>query len=887
MSSKPSKNLSDLSENPSRNLAQFYEKVQTYRRLSGNSQKELADALGLHPKVLSRKLSLTNEAVLTLPEIKQIIKTLAEWRSILTQPEALDLLALMGLPASVFSEEEWHSIPLGRLVTADELEEEDTGSFEEPAPEKEARQTDGLDEDQPARPPVLPVFPTSLIGRNQSATQVSSLLQRADVQIVTLLGPGGIGKTRLSVQVASSLLPNFRQGVWFVSLAALRDPSLVLPTIAQTLGLHTGSTVPVEEMLAGYFRNKQMLLVLDNFEQVIEAAPALGRSLTSAAGLKLLITSRIALRLYGEQEYSVPLLPWPDLNGLLTAEHVAENPAVRLFVQRAQAVKADFELTPQNAPAVAAICARLEGLPLAIELAATRIRLFTPEILLARLDNRLTMLTGGSRDLPERQKTVRATIQWSYDLLDEAEKTLFAYLGVFAGGATLPAVEAVCSSELFSAETLVEGLESLLAKSLLYRLDAADGEARFFMLETIREFAQERLAGRSEAALIQSRHAAFYVALAESIAPRLTSAQLSESLELLTRELDNLRAACAWSVTQAVAEAALRIAGCLQLFWYWRGHVEEGRRWLEAGLARSQGVSGPVQAKAYRSAGLLAWAQGDYAQAIAYDNRSLALYQTLGDKRGMAEALNSLGNSSSEVGDDDTARRFYEQSLTFYRASGYVPGIAMVLSNLGEVSARNDQYQAAWNYYNESVALKRRLGNPGSIAVVLLNLGEIAVAQGEDEQAVSYLEEGLRLGRKVNTPHIIGLCLENLAKLALRRGELAAAMHFAREALNLLGDIHNTRALVYTLEVTAGVFGFGGQPDIAVRLFGAADALRSALRVPLPPGDRAIYEWLCSGVKEARETQMWQTEWGMGQAMTLEETLDFALARSYEIFPEL
>jgi tetratricopeptide (TPR) repeat protein len=375
------------------------------------------------------------------------------------------------------------------------------------------------------------------------------------------------------------------------------------------------------------------------------------------------------------------------------------------------------------------------------------------------------------------------------------------------------------------------------------------------------------------------------VTLAERIAPRLTSAQLTESLELLTRELDNLRAACAWSITQEVAEAALRIVGCLQLFWYWRGHVEEGQRWLEAGLARSQGAPIAVCAKAYRSAGLLAWVHGDYTQAIDFDNQSLALYQTLGDKRGMAEALNSLGNSSSEVGDDDTARRFYEQSLTFYRASGYVPGIAMVLGNLGEVSARNNDYPAARNYYDESVALKRRLGNPGSIALVLLNLGEIAVAQEDDEQAVGYLEEGLRLGRKVNTPHIIGLCLENLAKVALRRGEVDRAMKLAREALSLLRDIHNTRALLYTLEVTAGAFGFGGQTDIAVRLFGATDALRSTLRVPLPPGDIPMYEWLCFGVKEARDTQMWQTEWLMGQAMTLEETLDFAFTSSYENFP--
>jgi predicted ATPase/Flp pilus assembly protein TadD/transcriptional regulator with XRE-family HTH domain len=871
----------------------FREKLQEYRRPTGRTQIELAGALGITAKVLSRKLHGSENATLTHFEVKQIVRTLAEWEAITTQTEAYALLEFMGLSEASFSPAEWAAPPLNRLDSAYGVRTSERSrdtpqappsssiTFDRTTQKDDARQPDEHSDVQPERQHNLPVFPTPLIGREQCISHVRGLLQRADTQIVTLIGPGGIGKTRLSVQVASTLIAHFVDGVWFVSLASLSDPSLVLPTIAQTLGLHNDSAGLVEESLAAYLRNKQILLVLDNFEQVTEATPALGRVLTATPGLKLLITSRIALRLYGEHEYSVPLLALPDLTPPLSAVKLADNHAIRLFVQRARAVKADFELTPQNGLAVAQICIRLDGLPLAIELAATRIRLFTPQTLLARLDHRLPLLTGGARDLPERQKTVRATIEWSYALLDEAEKVLLARLSIFAGGGTLAAAEAVCGGDPISSVDLIDGLESLLAKSLLQRIDDPDGEPRFYMLETIREFAQERLTESAESAAIQQQHAVYYVALAESIAPQLATARLTESLQRLTRELDNLRSACAWSVTQDIAEAALRIVGCLQLFWYWRGHVEEGRRWLEASLARSQGAPVAVCAKAYRSAGLLAWAHGDYAQALVYDNQSLVLYQALGNNRGMAEALNSLANSTSEMGDDNTARQYYEQSLTFYRSSGYVPGIAMVLSNLGEISARNGDYTAARTYYDESLALKRTLGNPGSIAVVLLNLGEIAMVQGDDDQAVGYLEEGLRLGRSVNTPHIMGLCLENLAKVDLRHGRVEAALRLLNEALNLLRDIHNTRALLYTLEATAGAFGFGRQTDVAIRLFGAADALRRSLQVPLPSGDISMYEWLRSGVEVAPETQMWATEWTIGQAMTLEETLDFALTKSH------
>ncbi|MBN9387575.1 MAG: tetratricopeptide repeat protein [Chloroflexi bacterium] len=869
----------------------FREKLQEFRRLTGRTQIELADALGIAEKVLSRKLNGKANAILTHFEIKQIVRTLAEWHAITTQREAHALLKLLDLSPAFFSPAEWAASPLDRLDSLYEEQQYAENSIEtlnlprlsnlisdeQTTQKEEAQPPDQLKGPPPQYPTNLPVFPTPLVGREQSIGQVCNLLERSDVQLVTLVGPGGIGKTRLSVQVAARLAGHFPHGVWFVSLASLRDSSLVLPSLAQALALHNDIKGPVEEGLAAYLRNKQILLILDNFEQVIAAAPALGRVLASSPGLKMLVTSRITLRLYGEYEYNVPLLALPDLNSPLSIETLADNSAIQLFVQRAQSIKADFEITPQNALSVAQICTRLDGLPLAIELAATRIRLFSPKLLLARLEHRLPMLTGGSSNLPERHQTVRATIQWSYTLLEEAEKALFARLSVFAGGGTLAAIEAICGSERLAYVDILTGLESLMSKSLLYSIDDPEGEVRFFMLETIREFAQERLAESVESPAISQLHAEYYVALAEKLAPLLSTARLTDTLERLTQELDNLRSACGWSISQVVAEAALRIAGCLQLFWYWRGHVDEGRRWLETALGRSQGASAAVCAKAYRCAGLLAWAQGDYVQALVYDKQSFTLYQALGDNRGMAEALNSLGNSSSEMGDDPTARRFYEQSLEFYRAAAYNPGIAMVLSNLGELAARTSDYPAARAYFEESLTLKRMLGNPGSIALVLLNLGEVALVQGDNEQAVDFLEEGLRLGRSVNTPHIIGLCLENLAKVALRRGAIEDALKLLRESLSLLRHIHNIRALLYTLECTAGAFAFGGQTNGAVRLFGAAEALRESLGVPLATGDRSIYEWLRSGVSLGEETQMWATEWAMGRAMTLEEAIDFAL----------
>src|SRR5215204_2923767 len=419
----------------------------------------------------------------------------------------------------------------------------------------------------------LPAQPTVLVGRERELEEVLALLRSPnDVRLLTLTGPGGTGKTRLGLQAAAELTDEFEDGVFFVALAPIAAPALVAPTIARTLGLTESGNQPPEELLKGYLRDRQTLLVLDNFEQVLESASLLDEVLSAAPDLKILITSRTPLRLYGEHEFPVPPLPLPDPGSLPPVEHLTRYGAIRLFVERAQAVKPDFSLTEENAWAVVEICARLDGLPLAIELAAARIKLLPPQALLARLGNRLKVLTSGARNLPERQRTLRSAIEWSYGLLDESEKILFGRLGVFSSGAALEAIEAVCDARGDLPVDVFEGVSSLLDKSLLQQRDGSDGEAHFVMLETIHEFALEKLEESSNAEAIRRGHAEYFLALAEEAEPGLWGPEDATWLDRLEQEHDNMRAALSWAIKYEEAELALRLGGALRWFWYMEGY---------------------------------------------------------------------------------------------------------------------------------------------------------------------------------------------------------------------------------------------------------------------------------------------------------------------------
>jgi predicted ATPase/DNA-binding XRE family transcriptional regulator len=516
------------------------------------------------------------------------------------------------------------------------------------------------------RPAKLPIPSSLLIGRAQEVAAIRRLLRSTEVRLLTLTGTGGIGKTRLALQVAAEFLDEVTYGVCFVALAPISDPALVASTIVQTLGLPEAANRPPMAQLQDYLQDISLLLVLDNFEQVVAASPLIGELLVGAPNLKVLVTSRVVLHLPDEHEFVVPPLALPNPKRLPSIAVLSQHAAVELFTARAQAAKPDFAITAANAAAVAEICQRLDGLPLAIELAAARVRLLAPQALLARLAGAhksvsLQLLTGGGRDLPTRQQTLRGAIDWSYQLLEASEQTVFMRLAVFVGGCTLEAAEAVASElrseneelrnhlrddSLFNSQfSVLNSIEALLDHSLLQYAEAVDGEARFTMLETIREYALERLEASGEEDMLRRQHAAYYLALAEGAEPQIQGAEQATWLDRLERDHDNLRAALSWALAAGATEIGLRLAAALGEFWWPLGHVSEGRRWLAAALAGSGPATAAARAKALYRAGELAYGQGDYGVATTRLEESLTLYRDLGDKWGTACALRGLGNA--------------------------------------------------------------------------------------------------------------------------------------------------------------------------------------------------------------------------------------------------
>src|SRR3990172_7701870 len=647
----------------------------------------------------------------------------------------------------------------------------------------------------PSRRNNLPAWPTAFIGREKEVEAVRNILRQEDVLLVTLTGPGGVGKSRLGVRVAADLLDEFEDGVFFVPLAPIRDPALVTSAIAATLGVRESSGQPLVSSLKDYLRSKHMLLVLDSFEQVTSAAPLVAELLAECPRLKILVTSRAPLRLRGEREFAVPPLTLPASTRPLSIAELSHYEAITLFVQRALDVKLDFALTAENAPAVAEICQRLDGLPLAIELAAARIKVLPPQALLARLERRLKLLTGGARDLPARQQTLRNTIAWSYDLLGEGEQVLFRRLGVFAGGCTLEAAEAVCNAAGDPEVNILEGMTSLVDESLLHQGEGVEGEPRFWMLETIRDYALERLAESSEAEAIQRRHADFFLALAEQVEPAITSGKRDVALKQLEAEHDNLRAALAWSQPADESEAGLRLAGALYWFWYLRGHWSEGRGWLEAALARTEaGSYAAARAKALLGVGMLAAHQGDGAVAPLRLQESIAQFRQMGDKRGLAYALSFLGTVTRWRGELAEARAALEESVALFRDIG-------------------DQWGAAARpWLEESVAILREVGDKSFIGLPLIYLGDIARRQGDYERAAALYEEGLALYREGGNKWGIALSLHNLGTVAKARGDYRRAAALFAEGLPQYRELGYTPGVASCLAGLAGGARGGGGP---------------------------------------------------------------------------
>jgi len=728
----------------------------------------------------------------------------------------------------------------------------------------------------------LPAQLTPLIGRERELEQVGARLRRADVRLITLTGPGGIGKTRLALQTAADLLDSFVDGVFFVDLAPISDPALVVATIAQTLGLKEAGGQPLLDSLKRYLREKELLLLLDNFEQIVEAAPLVAELLRAAPALKVLVTSRTPLHLSGEHEFGVPPLTLPDPKQLPSVEQLNQYAAVALFIARARAVHADFQVTNASAPAIAEICHRLDGLPLAIELAAARIKLFPPEELLAWLDRRLPLLTGGPRDLPARQKTLRNTIDWSYHLLDRAQQTLFTRLAVFVGGWTLEAAEAVCNGAGDLGIAIVDGLQSLLDQSLLRQVEGPDGALRFRRLETIREYALERLAASGEAEALRWCHAEYFLRLAEQAEPELRGAEQAIWLARLEVEYDNLRAALQWAAQRGDVEFSARVAGALWRFWVARGPWSEGWARLAEILPEAQAAApsrSSMWAKVVQGSAVLAFYLGDHAAARQLFEQSLVRYRELGDRLGVAWTLIYYGWLINDGGDPLAARPLLEQSLAICRELGDRQGIGWALARLGLGYSFLGDYAAARPLLEESLALCRAVGDRWGTAWALHLLG-LAVGEfggGDIAAAIALEEESLAISRELRDRRNMAYTLLILGTSIMAQGEYAKVHHLFTEALTLQQEIGDKWGTAVVLWVDAVLSAAQGQAERGLRIESAASALLEAIGAALPGAMLTRFMPILTVSRQTLTADEQARVWAEGRAMTLEQAITYAL----------
>jgi predicted ATPase len=720
----------------------------------------------------------------------------------------------------------------------------------------------------------LPALATPIVGREEELASVTALLRRPAVRLATLTGLGGTGKTRLALEAATALKDDFDEAL-FVDLAPVQDPQLVGSAIADVIGVRETPDRPLAAALGEWLGDRSALLVLDNFGHVLPAAPLIGDLLAAAAGLKVLATSRTPLRVRGEHEYPVPPLAVPA-----AGDAAADSPAVQLFAGRAQEVKPSFELSEDNTEAVAEICRRLEGIPLAIELAAARVKLLTPEQILGRLEEkRLSFLTGGGG----QQETLRDAIEWSYNLLDERGKSLFARLAVFVGGTSLETAENVAGQPLgLEFGEVLDSIASLVDNGLVRQGEAADGEPRFRMLETIREYALERLSESGELEDARNRHLQRYVELAETTEPELTRAGQAVWLERLSEENDNIRAALAWSFESGQVELGLRLAGALVRFWSVRGLMTEGRRWLTEALTASTGVQPAVLAKAYFAAGFAALGQGDYPEAKPFFEESLKLAREAGETRLEAQALQQLGwlvMSAGTYEEDHTvrARDLAEKALDLARGIGDKLVQSGALNILAEVAAEEGDEAAANALYEQSLALRRELGDKRLIANSVLTLGRAELTRGESSRAESLLQEGCALARELGDTWSVSLALINLGRLALLNGDVAEAPRLFTEGLKLAKERGDKRVAAECLQGLGAVSATQGDGAQAARLFAAGEALLEAIGATPTAVEVTISKQFVPALKASLGEESFSVEWAAGRAQSPEGAIELGL----------
>ncbi|MGQ0549041.1 MAG: ATP-binding protein [Armatimonadota bacterium] len=769
----------------------------------------------------------------------------------------------------------------------------------------------------------LPIQLTSFIGRDREMADVKRML--ATSRLVTLTGAGGAGKTRLALQVAADLLEQFPDGVWLVELASVAAPALIPQRVAAALGVREEPIRPLLTTLQDYVQSKEMLLMLDNCEHMVTACGSMAETLLRVCPkLRIIATSQHGLRIAGEWTYRVPSLSLPDLDRLPPVESLTECEAVRLFVERARACRPEFAMTRENARAVAQVCSRLDGIPLAIELAAARVKLMSVEQTAARLGDRFRLLGRGSRTAPPRHQTLRAAMDWSYELLAEQERTLLRRLAVFAGGWTLEAAEAIYSEEGRDGEgyEVLDLLSQLVDKSLVMG-EEQDAEFRYRMLETVRQYGLDKLVESGEAEPVRGRHRDWCLRLAEQAEPELQGRKHKVWLGRLEREHDNLRAALEWSLERGDADIGLRLAGALWWLWFVHGHWREGRQWLERALSSSSAASVAgtgARAKAIYGAAALAWRQWDHGRAAALAQESLTLCRDLEDKLGIAISLTILGQVALRQGNFERARAAFAESHALYREIGHTWGIAATLLALGfAADARNDTTKAV-ALYEESARLFRELGEQWGLAMALRQLGQNAIftgdyaratallkeslmlceelgdtagiayvqnplgiaarAQGDYARAASLHQASLTLYRQLGDNGGIAYTLSHLGMLACQRGDNERAAELLRESLAMFRDLGDRAALTTCLEGLAEVAAAQGQHERAARLSGAAAVLREATGAPLTASDRAGHERAVASARAALPVAVFAAAWAEGRAMSPEAAAEHALARS-------
>jgi len=862
----------------------FSDSVQKYLRTSGYSQKELADTIGLHPKVLSRKLHSNGNARLTHLEVRCIIKTLAQWHVITTQDEALQLLELAQMRPTSFSAGEWQTPPFNTLAT----------KRAQPLPSSGSGLPLSISQHN------LPAPITRLIGREWAVQRLHHLLGRDEVRLVTLVGPGGSGKTRLALHVASELVGAFAQGVWLVALGGVSDPALVPMNITQALHLTSTPDLPPLQSLVAYLRNKQLLLLLDNFEQISEASAAVGELLSAAPGLKVLVTSRVALHMYGEHEFSVPPLDLPDPSAAVEATELAHYGAIQLFVERAQAVVPDFALTEENAAVIAQICARVDGLPLALELAAARVKVLPPALLLEHLSRaRLPVLTRGARNLPSRQQTLRNTIIWSYNLLSRAEKAWFARLGVFTGGWSLEAVEAMmqctddpCGNPVWGTGNQASNaqediLEQLADNSLLVRLPAVDGQARFTMFETLREYALEQLTTQGEFERLWDWHARYYLREAEVAEIGLRGPQQLVWLAKLTADRENFRAALAWSLQRArtgmrirafsffeqgslkesrkvagsitlsskrdpaagllAVELCLRLASALRHYWEWQGNLAEARYWLGAALEAPLGdeVGETVlaaRAKALSESSRLLCLQNDQTRALALAEESIALARQLDDPIRLAGTMLHRGWAAHAMGEYETAKRAYQEGLKHLSAMDDPWIRAQLLLHLAAAVGFIGNFEEMRSFYAQSRELFEQLGDKSAVADLTKDQGGMSLLEGNCTMAIDWLLKSLKLCYELDHKQYMttGMCWLSIA------------------------------------------FGMSGEPDPvtasihSAQLEGIATSLEETIGLTGWAKDNPLVQMVRQQIRSRVDEQSWEAALAAGRALTLEQGITLA-----------